>query len=72
MCEAIPNQDSAGVAQALRRLYTRVAMLSTAKVSRTVFDLVNMLQEKALTAFSAPVFPQNCGKPCGLAGWSFP
>ena len=59
-------KDSAGVAQALRRPYTRVAMLSTVKVSRTDFDLVNMLQKKALTAFPAPIFPQNCGKPCGL------
>ena len=71
MCEAILNQDSAGVAQALRRTYTRVAMLSTVKVSRTNFDLVNMLQKKALRAFSAPIFPQNCGKTFALSGWSF-
>jgi len=64
--EAMPNQDSAGVAQALWRPYIELQLLPTVKVSPTSFDLVNMLQKKALTAFPAPIFPQNCGKPCGL------
>ena len=71
MCAKESQIKTLGVSQALRRTYTRVAMLSTVNVSRTNFDLVNMLQKKALRAFSAPIFPQNCGKTCGLSGWSF-
>jgi len=45
--------------------------LSTVKVSLTNFDLANMLRRKLLRHFSALIFPQNCGKVCGLSGWSF-